>query len=226
MTVALIAAAFALQPGTYALNVEMVTETKVPVLGDTRVHTRSAAVVQLSVDGGQWSQSQRTCAVDVWSRGPARTIMPPALLASLPVQRFEIDVDGERYVADGGPVTIGASATGPLPVDLADARALDTDGDGHPGATMWLDVPVLGRVELFVAQRAHSVFEGVLDGDGGVSGGVRVVSMEQQTLGASRSMFHTSPAMRAVPEASRFELRPLPPGAGCDAIPPFVVPPV
>ena len=110
--IAALSLAMALQPGTYALDVEIVTEAKVPVLGLTRVHTLSASLVTIEQVGDGWVQEQRTCAVVVRSRGPARTVMPDAFVASLPVQRFAVDLSAGRYRADPGPSTIGAAPDG------------------------------------------------------------------------------------------------------------------
>ena len=64
--IAALSLAMALQPGTYALDVEIVTEAKVPVLGLTRVHTLSASLVTIEQVGDGWVQEQRTCAVVVF----------------------------------------------------------------------------------------------------------------------------------------------------------------
>lgn len=210
-----LATAQALQPGPYALEVEIVTESKLPVVGTKRVHTTSEVLAQLRQDGDGWVQEQRTCAVRVEGGGPADTIIPPAFVAALPVQRISVDLsDGFRV--DGGPTTLGADASGPLPKKADDPAVRDSDGDGNPGVTVWVDAPVIGRVEMYVAQRAHSVLVGELTDDGAM-GGVDIRSMEQWTLSASNSLLAANPKIRPVEEASRFRMVPIA-EASCDAV--------
>jgi hypothetical protein len=208
--------ALALQPGPYALEVDVVTETKLPVVGTKQVHTVSAVLVGLSQEGARWFQEQRTCEVLVSGGGPAKTTIPPAFVAALPVQRIPVELGEGTYRVDGGPETLGADPSVPLPKNGDDPSVRDPDGDGKPGVTVWVDAPVVGRVEMYVAQRAHSVLEGTL-GDGGASGQVVVQQMEQRTLGASNSLLAVNPKIYPVAGASRFRLVPIE-RSDCDAV--------
>jgi len=200
--------ALALQAGPYALEVEVVTETKLPVVGTKQVHTISSVLAELRRDGDGWVQEQRTCDVQVVGGGPAQTTIPPGFLASLPVQRIPLELVDGGYRVDGGPVTVGADPSSPLPLERNDGAVRDSDGDGQPGVTVWVDAPVVGRVEMYVAQRAHSVLEGRLT-EGGASGRVVVKHMEQRTLGASNRLLAVNPTIRPVEEASTFRLLPI-----------------
>jgi hypothetical protein len=207
--------ALALEPGAYALEVEVVTETKLPVIGTKQVHTVSWSLVSLSQDGSGWIQEQRVCSVDVRGGGPARTTLPPAFLAAMPRQRFPVEV-GERYRADGGPTALGMESDAALPMSPEDPAVLDSDGDGHPGVTVWVDVPMLGRVDMYVAQRAHTVLDGVVTGTG--AEGIAVVKrMEQRTLDASHHLLVANPPIVPVEGASRFRLLPAP-SADCEGV--------
>ncbi|MEC8422575.1 MAG: hypothetical protein VX000_02295, partial [Myxococcota bacterium] len=93
---------------------------------------------------------------------------------------------------------------------------VDWDGDGRPAATVAIRVPVLGSIELYVAQRAHVRLEGQTDAGTGVTrGAVDFEHFEQRTLGASHRMFEANPDMWPDPARSGFELRRIAPGAGC-----------
>ena len=79
-------------------------------------------------------------------------IFPDKFVAALakhtyPIQ-IERDAQGWRYRADLGVERIGYradSADGKLPTKIDDPAVYDWDGDGHPGATLRLSVPLLPR---------------------------------------------------------------------------------
>lgn len=212
------AAAWALEPGEYALSVEVATDAEVPVVGTKRVRTRSLLHVDLRRVGDGWVQTQRTCAIEVRGGGPAETTMPPAFVAAIPLQDVPVRLYGGRYLADGGPVTVGARPDAPLPRTVDDPNVLDFEGDGKPGATVWVDVPVFGRVDMYVVQRAHSVLDGMVDGNGGVQGQVRMMSMEQRTLDATRRLLVANPPISPVDADSSFSMRPVAAGSDCLAV--------
>lgn len=196
-------------PGTYLLELDVATEARVPVIGWTPILTRSVVLAELERAGDDWTITQRVCDVRVIGGRPAITTMPPALIAGIPVQRYPLRVTeapgGWSIEADPGPTRLGEDPTG-APVDV--------DHDGRPGATVWLDVPVLGRVEVYVAQVGHTRWAGGWSGDR-ASGRTEVLTLAQRTLGASHTMFAGERPTRVVPERSVFRLVPLSPGADC-----------
>ena len=54
--------AAALTPGPYALEVDVVTESKLPVVGTKQVHTISSVLAEVHEVDGVLVQDQRTCA--------------------------------------------------------------------------------------------------------------------------------------------------------------------
>jgi len=207
--------AHALEPGPYALEVTIVTESRLPVIGTKRVTTTSQVLARLREGPDGWVQQQRTCAVLVEGGGPATTTIPPAFVAALPVQEIPVDLS-DGYRVDGGPTTLGAEADGPLPRRAEDPGVKDSDGDGQPGVTVWVDAPVVGRVEMYVVQRAHSVLLGKRT-ETGAEGAVDVRQMEQWTLGASHKLLAANPTLTVVAEASRFRLVSVAEGS-CEAV--------
>lgn len=197
------------EPGPHLLQVDVATEAKVPVVGWVPVTTRSLVLAELARDGDGFRVTQRVCDVRVLGGKPAVTTMPPALIAAIPPQVYPLSVRQEgttlRIAADPGPTRVGQDGQG-APVDF--------EGDGRPGATVWLDVPVLGRVEVYVAQLGHTRWAGTWTEAGG-AGRAEVVILEQRTLGASHAMFTGDRPTRVLSEASRFRLVPLAAGAGC-----------
>lgn len=207
LTVALASGA-PLAPGDYLLEVEIASETKLPFFGRARVTTTTLAAARIDLGADGLELSQTTCSVSVDGGAPARTVVPAAFVDAFPTQRYPVvlteDGSGWAFTADPGPICIGCD--GGLPASAAEAT--DWEGDGRPGGTIELRVPIFGRVLVYVAQRSHVVYEG-RSANGGASGALRFVDLEQITLGASHPGFSFSPKVEPVPAESRFRLTPL-----------------
>lgn len=205
----LMGAASALNPGPHVLEVDVVSSTRVPVLGRVDAATRTLSLVDISSrDDGLWASLQ-TCDIETKTSAPGRSWLPEAFVRSLPSVTFPVDVgpDG-RVVLDPGPQSIGLDPShsgGPL-ADLDPAAAVDTDRDGKPGATVLIKAPMLGRVELYISQFSHTRLVADSDGDA-LQGVVESLAFDQVTLDATHPFFRSSP--RIDPGAgSRFALEP------------------
>lgn len=208
----------------YLLEVVVVSSAAVPILGRTNIHTRSLLLATIDEENGQLTQTQHLCAVQVSDDARlSDTVIPPSFIANFPVQQYTVNLrsDGEgwRYVADPGPVSVGyrPAPALPIPQEPEDTRVYDWDRDGNPGATVYLVVPVLGDVEIYVAQLGHTLFSGAVSEGGSVRGSVNIAAFDQHTIGASNAIFHASPPVTQVPASSFFNLTPLE-GADCAAV--------
>ena len=103
-------------------------------------------------------QSHQVCTFGVLEDSALiRMIFSDKFVAALakhtyPVQ-IEKDNQGWLYPADLGVERIGYRtdlADGKLPTKIDDPAVYDWDGDGHPGATLRLSVPLLPEGELYV----------------------------------------------------------------------------
>lgn len=186
----------------YLLEMDVVTRARVPFAGERDVITRSLAAVRFEATPEGWVQHQRPCAVEV-TGGNVR--FPDAFVEAMPARSDPIVWTDGAYRFDPGPTWVGQAPNRPLvqSVDHADVR--DHEGDGHPGATVLLELPVFGTVRLYIAQISHSVLVGRVEG-GEITGRVEVERLEQHTLGASAGVFAVSPHVTVVPERSRFTL--------------------
>lgn len=214
-----------LEAGEYVMVVEVESLSKVPVAGTTSVTTRSLLRVQLVQDAVGWTQRQEVCAVDIATTTRATTILPQAFVEAVPVTSYPVqlirDGEGWRYAADPGPNHIGFDpgvTGGAVPRKKGDPGVVDFEGDGHPGATVLLDVPVIGSVRMYVAQKGWSRYAGTIGTDGVISGGVETLLTEQRTLGASLGLFAVDPQTTPVPESSRFRIEPVTTTASCKAL--------
>jgi hypothetical protein len=137
-----------------------------------------------------------------------------------PIQ-MEKDAQGWRYRADLGMERIGYRADsldGKLPPKIDDPAVYDWDGDGHPGATLRLAVPVLPDGELYVVQRGQAVLNGRVVAPGRIDGGIEVRSFEHRILGAKPSFLNRSPEIEPDPKGSRFSISPVPAGTTCESL--------
>jgi hypothetical protein len=220
----MVAAALPPPEGTYLLELHQGTLGKVPILGEIKGGSRALLRVEIGRDAaGVLRHRQTTCKVSLGGAGDkARVRVGPQFVSSLAQREVVVDYGGEdgRYRVDLGVELLGFD--GPLdwnlPVAITDPGVVDSDHDGHPGATIEVEVPLLGVVELYIAQRAHMRLEGNQGVDGVIRGKVEMPRFEQRTLAASHPMFESSPDLRPDPGRSHFVLRPVPPGSTCSEI--------
>ena len=214
-----------LPAGRYGMVLDTATISKLPFIGKTPGGSRGWLLVDISGEGAERRHQLRTCDVIVTgAQGhEARVEVPAAFIAAIPrnqrdARLLPTDGGGWSYSMDMGEDFVGydpARHPGGVP-DQADHPAVtDFDGDGQPGATMLIRVPVFGDVAIYVAQRAHIRLDGRVDLDGGVRGGVTFLAMEQRTLAASHSLFASTPEMTTDPSRSGFVLRPMPADTDC-----------
>ena len=198
--------------GAWRMDVNIVSRAKVPVFGEIESASISKVDVTITRDGEGWRMRQVVCASHVESRF-ARTTLPPALLRSLPPREHPVLLDGSSFIADPGPEALGWRGAR-FPTSAADPNIFDQDGDGRPGVTVVVDVPLYGRGEIWLVQHAHSVYRGTVVSPDRIEGKVETVFLRQLTLGASAKMFEKGPESTPVPERSTFVLTRAPAG-GC-----------
>jgi hypothetical protein len=154
-----------------------------------------------------------------------KMVFPEKFIAALGNHTYSIqletDIQGWRYRADLGLERIGYKALvedGKLPTKIDDPAVYDWDGDGHPGATLKLSVPLLPDGELYVVQRGHSILHGRITEPGKVNGSIEYKLFEQRVLGAWPTFLNQSPEIVPDAKESRFSIMPLAPGSSCETV--------
>jgi hypothetical protein len=217
----------ALTPGRYGLYMKSATHAHLPVLGARP----GASVAWLTVDvardaAGGWQAVQTPCALEMVGAGDKADVrLSDGFIDALGTKRYRLDVatdaTGTRVRADLGMDHVGYDPTrspdGP-PRRAGDPGVVDFESDGNPGATVIIDVPMLGEMEIYIAQAAHSSLHGAVRADGSVHGGVEGHALQQQTLGATNPLMRVSPRMSPDPAGSFFWMVPIPGDTGCDAL--------
>jgi len=215
-----------LTPGTYRLEMIMASITRIPFFGSSKSASKSVSLVEIRKDGTGLIQSHQVCDFRVLEDSAMiKMVFPDKFVAALakhtyPIQ-LELDAQGWHYQADLGVERIGYKAgdgDGKLPTAIDDPAVYDWDGDGHPGATLKLSVPLLPDGELYVVQRGHSVLNGRINQPGKIDGGIDVRIFEQRVLGAWPGFLNKSPEIKPDPKESRFSIAPVPAGSTCESL--------
>ncbi len=209
-------------PRTWGMEIDIATEAKVPFLGRIHILSRSLAVSQLVDSPGGPIVRQRVCGVLIEDDAKlSDTLIPAPFVEALPVQDIPFlpvpTEDGWTVRLDPGPTHVGYDPQvtgGVVPEDVDDPAVFDFDGDGQPGATVQLKVSLLGRIDLYIAQRGHTIFDGV-GSDKAIEGMVIVEDLTQRTLGASHRMFARESPVNVHAAHSRFRMQPIADGSDC-----------
>jgi hypothetical protein len=215
-----------LSPGSYRLEMIMTSRARLPFFGSSKSASKSVSLVEIRYENSGLVQSHQVCDFRVLQDSAmVKMIFPDKFVAALakhhyPIQ-FERDAQGWRYRADLGVERIGytpGNGDSQLPTRIDDRAVYDWDGDGHPGATLKLSVPLLPDGELYVVQRGHSILHGRLSEPGKIEGAIEVKIFEQRVLGARPGFLNKSPEIEPDPNESRFSITRLPAGSTCDSL--------
>lgn len=216
----------ALPPGTYRLEMRIGARTAIPLFGSAESATVSLSRVEIRRDGDRLWQAHRVCATR-FEGGVSivRITMPARFIASLASHDYPLDIeygaDGWRYRADLGREHVGyrpQQPDAPLPRKAADPAVIDSDGDGHPGATLELSIARLAEGELYIVQRGHSALDGRVVALGQAEGRIDVRLFEQAVLGADPGFLLRQPDIELDPSRSTFRLIRVADGTPCTAL--------
>lgn len=215
-----------LPPGTYRLDMIMASTTRVPFFGLSKSASKSVSLVEIRRDGKNLSQSHKVCDFRVLEDSMMiKMVFPEKFIAALanhtyPV-RLEEEGEGWSYQADLGVERIGYRDTGiedKLPGKADDPAVFDWDGDGHPGATLKLSIPLLPTGELYIVQRGQSILSGRVVQPGRIEGNIEVRQFDQRVIGAWPGFLAKSPEIEPDPNGSRFTLSPVAEDTTCEML--------
>jgi hypothetical protein len=213
-------------PGRYRLEMVMASISRLPFFGTSKSASRSISLVEIREDGGQLIQSHHVCDFRVLDDSAMiKMVFPDKFVAALAKHtttiQVEQDGDGWRYRVDLGIERIGyrpGPGNSKLPTTADDPSVYDWDGDGKPGATLKLSVPLLPDGELYVVQRGHSVLNGRITQPGRIEGAIDVRSFDHRVLGARPGFLNKSPEIQPDPKESRFSITPVAADSTCDSL--------
>jgi len=215
-----------LLPGIYRLEMILASITKVPVFGTSKSASKSVSLVEIKRDGAGLIQTHKTCDFRVVDDSKfIKMIFPDKFVAALARHSYPLQIDNDghswNYRADLGVERIGYKSNGDdaaVPSKLDDPAVYDWDGDGRPGATLKLSVPLLPDGELYVVQRGHSILSGKVIHPGRVEGSIEVRNFDQKVIGAKPNFLARSPEIVPDIKESRFVLESIAAGSSCDTL--------
>lgn len=195
--------------GRWRLDMTVVTDAHIPVLGTTTAKARTTFVLDISGTPGAYVATTDPCRLRVSSnRSFASTRIPPAFETALKSRSAPLDT---AQVEVGAPVKIDlrpqymgfdpAKSGRVVPEDKEHPAVVDFEPDGDPGGTILLDAPLFGEVEVYIIQRAHSVLEGTWTSPNGASGRANILDYAQRNIGASNRLFVSNPTIK--PDSAR-----------------------
>jgi hypothetical protein len=215
-----------LPPGMYRLEMVMASISRLPFFGNSKSASRSVSLVQIKREGDGLIQSHEVCDFRILDDSAIiKMVFPDKFIAALAKHRYPIQVEkddpGWRYQADLGIEHIGYKPTvddSRLPTRIDDTLVYDWDGDGHPGATLKISVPLLPDGELYVVQRGQSILNGRISQPGRIEGNIEVLSFEHRVIGAWPGFLNRSPEISPDPKESRFTIIAVPQDSTCETL--------
>lgn len=215
-----------LPAGMYRLEMILASISRLPFFGSSKSASRSVSLVEIKRDRTQMIQSHEVCDFRVLEDSAMiKMVFPDNFVAALAKHRYPVQIEkdgpGWRYRADLGIERIGYKPTAgdsKLPTKVDDSSVYDWDGDGHPGATLKISVPLLPDGELYVVQRGHSILNGRINKPGRIEGSIEVRSFEHRVLSAWPGFLNRSPEITPEPKESRFSIIPIPSGSSCETL--------
>ncbi|MBN1947958.1 MAG: hypothetical protein JW797_19985 [Bradymonadales bacterium] len=180
--------------GTWAELSVLSAIADVPIVGSVVNGTTSTQRVVIAQTGNDLTVSSEVCDLYVDSAVTlVETVFPQAFIDSLPVTERPATLarsgdnlffDAPRFYQLRG-VNLDNPETDPLPTDPQDERIYDQDEDGHPGLTVRIQGLVDG--EVYVIQRAWSIYQGEVVSPGSIQGLVEWGD-EQVVLGSDNPL--------------------------------------
>ena len=137
----------------WGMEVNVASTMKAPFVGRVHILTRSLLKVSMEEVDGTVRAHQKLCHIAVEDdMRVSETKIPQQFVDAIPPETYSITYDevSGAYHADLGPYAVGFDPEingGLLPTKKARLGVVDTDQDGHPGATVHVQIGLLG---LFV----------------------------------------------------------------------------
>lgn len=194
----------------YVMSLRTVLLSTVPILGQVQSVTESEILV--TVEDGQ--AVHRTCSVSV-DATLGKTQLQSGFLEALPVLSYAWD-EGETVDLTLGSIAMGYDPSQSFPTHLKHPAVEDSDSDGKPGVTITLNIPILGEVEMWVAQFTQTTLHGRKVDEGVWAGTAELSQFEQIILKSGHPRLKEPPPI--APGVGSFILTRQPGPTSCEAV--------
>jgi len=213
--------------GTWYLRIRTATDARIPIIGTTRIKSTTHLLATIKDLDGTLMQRQKTCIVDTRpSRSITRTVLPKAFIDHLPVKSYPIEIREAQsgkwnYRADLIQQYVGYNgkeANGKIPENADDPSVFDWDEDGKPGASVMVDIPLFGKVGIYMVQTNHTVLKGKVVSADRVEGKTHQLVLKQRTIGADNRLLAANPTLTVGKGHDQFEMMRIAEGSTCTDI--------
>ena len=210
--------------GTWYLRIRTATDAKVPIIGNTHIRSTTHLLATIERTESGYQQTQKTCVVDTRpDRSITRTVLPKAFVDHLPVKTYPIVLEPKpdgtaSYSADLIQQYVGydgEKANGTIPERSDDPAVFDWDEDGKPGASVLIDIPIIGHVRIYMVQTNHTFLEGTVRNSDRIEGITQQRLLKQRTIGADNRLLAANPKLSVGQGHNQFELMRISRGATC-----------
>lgn len=210
--------------GTWYLRIRTATNAKIPIIGNTYIRSTTHLLTTIEATDTGFQQTQKTCVVDNRpDRSITRTVLPKAFVDHLPVKTYPIELtpnaDGTMdYKADLIQQYVGydgLKANGTIPSRAKNPAVFDWDEDGKPGASVLVDIPIIGHVRIYMVQTNHTVLTGTVKDANRIEGKTNQLLLQQRTIGADNRLLAANPKLSVGEGHDRFEMARTEPNSTC-----------
>jgi hypothetical protein len=201
------------------------------VLGTTTIlsHTLFTAMV----DGTPGAPVLHTLPCGVFpqtTRPIASTTIPQAFIDKMPRKDvpFDLSPEGDKWrlhadmrrqdIGWHRPDFVPDEPGQTIPHSAGNAAIRDHEGDGHPGATIYLNAPIFGQIDIYMVQTAHTEISASWDGGDFIQGPAHVIEFGHRSIGASNRLFTANPDVEIDATQSRWRLTRVPTDTTCAAL--------
>jgi hypothetical protein len=195
----------------YILTLRTVLISHVPILGDVQSVTESQVLV--TVQNGH--AVHQTCAVSV-DATLGKTQLEGGFLSALPTLHYPLAVEEEALDLLLEPIAMGYQGDLVFPTHIQHPSVEDSDADGKPGVTITLQIPILGEVEMLVAQHTRTQLSGQRVAEGRWEGTAHLVEFEQIILQSGHRLLKEAPEV--LPGVGSFVLQELSGPTSCTGL--------
>ena len=210
--------------GAWYLRIRTATDARIAIIGNTHIKATTHLLTSIREEEGQLMQKQQTCIVDTRpSRSITRTVLPKAFIDHLPVKSYPIQITQTSpgtwsYDADLQQQYVGYDGTvakGRMPQKSNDPAVFDWDEDGKPGASVLIDIPIFGKIRVYMLQTNHTVLKGTVTGADRIEGTTQQLLLKQRTIGADNRLLAANPTLSIGEGHDKFEMVRIPPESTC-----------
>lgn len=157
--------------------------------------TVTIGLAQVTWTGDTGVSLQQPCAMAASAVHGSQVSFPGTFVkglpvAPIPVQRAAGAIVQPKHI---GVVGLKLGHSGPLPAngDAGHPAVIDSDGDGAPGATVLVDIPLFGAEQMQIVQRTTRAWQATAADNGTLTAEPEVV-IEQATIAATLDLLLTA----------------------------------